>query len=85
MQHDDGDVGEATVETVCPACAARARARAHPRLKGTTVTSIVVNGADGERWTVMVRRGHAVIASAHGATEEDAMAAAYEPLGVVLE
>ncbi len=85
VEVDPSDVDdEATTVSVCPSCAERARALALPQMRGVTVTSIVVTGADGvAKWTVMARRGHNVLASAQGSTQEDALFDALKSLGII--
>lgn len=88
MQHrvgfDPAAVDEATIVSVCPACAARARAFAQPQIRGVKVTSVVVFGVDGaEAWTVMARRGLTVLATANGSSEEEALFDVLTKLGVL--
>lgn len=81
----DTDVAEEpTLVTICPSCAARARAFAQPHIRGVKVTSVVVFGVDGaEAWTVMARRGLRVLAMAMGSSEEDALFEVLTKLGVL--
>ena len=73
------DADDTTI-VVCASCAARGRALGQPQLRGATFTTIVVAG--GGNVTVMVRRGHNVLATAQAPTEEDALHDALVKLGV---
>lgn len=78
------DAGDATIVTICPSCAARARAFAQPQLRGVKVTSVVIFGGDGtESWTVLARRGGGVLATATGPSEEAALFDVLDKLGVL--
>jgi hypothetical protein len=77
-------VEDATIVTVCPSCAARARAFAQPLIRGVKVTSVVLFGADGsESWTVMARRSAHVLATSTGGSEEEALFDVLAKLGVL--
>lgn len=78
---DDDDV---THVTVCPSCLARARAFALPQMRGVTVTTIAVTDTHGvATYTVMARKGHKVLSTAQGPTQEDALFDALQKLGVL--